>query len=118
MPGTTDWMVVVVLGGDLLQRVPVVAGHVVDQHGEVAQRLGCIGDRGLQRRHVAHITAAPPERGRAEPLRERAARGLIDVDERHARTLRDEGFDHRRTDAAAPAGDENRPVFQARIGGG
>ena len=103
---------------DRLESVPVIACNVVDQHREVPEFGLRSGDRGLQRRHIAHVADAPPRRrvpGRNELLRELAAGALGDVDEGDMRTLLGEGADDRRTDSGGAAGDEDGAAAQARI---
>jgi hypothetical protein len=112
--------VVVVRGRDRLERVAVVARHVVDQHREVAELGGRVGDGRLQRADVAHVAGAPPRRGVAglgDLLGQRGAGLLGDVDKGHARTLRAESTDDGRADAAAAAGDEHRAAAQAGMNG-
>nr|CBA30586.1 hypothetical protein Csp_C24290 [Curvibacter putative symbiont of Hydra magnipapillata] len=40
--------------------MPVIAGDVVHQHREIAERLRSIRSRGLKGSDIAHITGAPP----------------------------------------------------------
>src|SRR5690606_38745201 len=102
-----------VLGRDVLDRVTVVVGGVVDQHVDAAKRV----DRGLrgafERGKVAQV--AGDETRPLEPGGECLARGFVDVEEGDFGTLAGESLDQRGADAGGAAGADDPLAGKARV---
>src|SRR5690606_29526103 len=102
-----------VLGRDVLDRVAVVVGGVVDQHVDPAKRGDRRLGRDLERREVAQV-AGDEARG-AEPGGQRFAGRFVDVEEGDFRALADEGLDQPRADPGRAAGDDDPLAGKARV---
>src|SRR5262249_5775072 len=112
--------VVPILGGDRVEGMALVVGRVVDQDPDRPEPPARLGDGVPERRDVPEIARqeepALPPRG-ADRVPEALCRRLIDVEERHARSLGREVLDDGGADAAGAARDQDDAVAQARVRG-
>jgi hypothetical protein len=103
-----------------VDRVPVVARGIVDQHREVAELRGHSRDGLLVVLDPAHVASDEERYGmarRTDPVDQRQRCRLVDVDEAHPGALRREVLDDRGTDARTAARDEDGAAGEAGIGG-
>jgi hypothetical protein len=103
---------------DVVDRVPFIAGGVVDQRRNQAERLARPPDRRLQRRNVDHI-ALEKQRllaGSCEFLGQSLARVGLQVAEGDARVIAGEGPHDVGADPGCAAADEDGAAGKARIG--
>ena len=104
-------------GGDIIERMAIIARRVVDQHvaaTELGDQLfdlepviGAIGDVAAQE--------VRRDFGIREPPDELFARAFLNVDKGDGRALSDEGFHHRLTNAGAATADDHLAPGKARV---
>ena len=104
-----------VLRRHLVDRLAVIVGGVVDQHGDRPERGPHARDRRPQRLDVGEVAADEERRMRGAPKgspTSASRRFAVDVDEGDLRALAGEGLDDRRADAGSAAGDEDDAVLR------
>ena len=110
--------VVPVFGRHVVDGVAVIAGGVVDQHGERAAKLVAqAGDGGAECRDVAQVAGREPDGGVVgEAGQGRGRSALVAVEEADMGALLDEVAHDGGADAGRAPGDEHASAAQAGIG--
>ena len=104
---------------DLLECVPFVVGHVVQQHANVAERCGAVGDCRPERRDVGDVALEEGRRIAAiGQLVDQTAGGIgVAADKGDLGALPCESAHEIGADAAASPDDKDDLILQRRIGG-
>ena len=110
--------VVKVLRSHLVNRVPLVVGGVVDEHGDRSVGPDRPFDAGLERRDVPQVAVLVARRRQSagpDSCDQRSSSRIVDVDEADLRALLAELFGDRAADTRGTARDEDHPIPQTGI---